>query len=296
LIPAFIITGYLGSGKTTLLLNAAREHFSEKKVAVIVNELGEVGVDGKILKNAYSEVLELPEGCICCTIHAEFEKAIRELREKYEPELLIVETSGSAEPFPVMISLQNLGCIIEGVICLIDTKNFHLYSQEDTAKHQIGSSNVLVLNKTDLVDESTLKQVEDSVVDIWNRYLLRNLFTNEPVFRSFKLYKTSFGKLPAEVFSGVFALQKKLYHLNGEAHNHNHTQQVVYFDEPIDYSELIDIINKLPPEVIRLKGILKLKDFPEALVVNYAFGNLDTSYTLPHYEGKSFLVLIRSFN
>jgi Putative GTPases (G3E family) len=296
LIPAFIITGYLGSGKTTLLLNAAKEHFSGKKVAVIVNELGEVGVDGKILKNAYSEVLELPEGCICCSIHAEFEKAISELREKYEPEVLMVETSGSAEPFPVMISLQNLGCVIEGVICLIDTKNFNLYSQEDTARHQIGSSNVLVLNKTDLVDENTIKQVEDSVVDIWKRYLLRNLFTNEPVFKSFKLYKTSHGKLPAEVFSGIFALQEKLYYLNVEDHKHNHTQQVIYLDEAIDYDELLNMINNLPTDVVRVKGILKLKDYPEALVVNYSFGNLDISHTLSHYEGRPFLILIKSIN
>jgi hypothetical protein len=56
------------------------------------------------------------------------------------------------------------------------------------------------------------------------------------------------------------------------------------------------MINNLPTDVIRLKGVLKLKDFPEALVVNYSFGNLDTSHTLPHYEGKSFLVLIRSLN
>lgn len=296
MIPAFIITGYLGSGKTTLLLNTAKECFSEKRVAVIVNELGDVGVDGKVLKNAYSEVLELPEGCICCTIHAEFEKALAELREKYGPELLLVETSGSAEPFPVMISLQNLGCVIEAVICLIDTKNFHLYSQDDTAKHQIASSNVLVLNKKDLVDENTLKQVEDSVVSIWEKYLLRNLFTNEPVFKSFKLYKTSFGKLPHEVFSGVFALHEKLYHLNGEDHSHNHIQQVVYLDKALDYKEFLNMVNNLPTDVIRLKGILKLKDLPEALVVNYSFGNLDTSYTLPHYEGRSFLVLVRSFN
>ena len=296
MIPAFIITGYLGSGKTTLLLNAAKEHFSGKKVAVIVNELGEVGVDGKILKNAYSEVLELPEGCICCSIHAEFEKAIREIRERYEPEVLMVETSGSAEPFPVMISLQSLGCIIEGVICLIDTKNFNLYSQEDTAKHQIGSSNVLVLNKTDLVDENTLKQVEDIVVDIWKRYLLRNLFTNEPVFKSFKLYKTIHGKLPAEVFSGIFSLQEKLHHLIGEDHKHNHAQQVIYFDEAIDYNELLDMINNLPTDVVRVKGILKLKDYPEALVVNYSFGSLDTSHALPDYEGRPFLILIKSIN
>jgi G3E family GTPase len=98
------------------------------------------------------------------------------------------------------------------------------------------------------------------------------------------------------VFSGVFALQERLYNLNGETHSHNHVQQVVYFDEPIDYNELLDIINKLPPDIIRLKGILKLKDLPEALIVNYSFGNLDTSYTLPNYEGKSFLVLIRSLN
>ncbi len=296
MIPAFIITGYLGSGKTTLLINTAKEHFSGRRVAVIVNEFGEVGVDGKVLKNVYSEVMELPEGCICCTIHAEFEKALRELKEKYNPEVLLVETSGAAEPFPVMISLQSLGCVIEAVICLIDTKNFHLYSQDDTARHQIGSSNVLVLNKIDLVDENTLRQVEDSVVSIWKRYLLRNLLTNEPVFKSFKLYKTSFGKLPEEVFSGVFALQERLQNVNNEDHNHHHAQQILYFDKPLDYEEFLNIVNNLPENVIRLKGILKLKDLPEALVVNYSFGNLDTSYTLPHYEGKSFLVLIRSFN
>ena len=76
MLPAFVITGFLGSGKTTLLINSARTHFKGRRTAVIVNELGKVGVDGKVLENAYSSVLELPEGCICCTLHAEFEKAI----------------------------------------------------------------------------------------------------------------------------------------------------------------------------------------------------------------------------
>ncbi|MGC8869444.1 MAG: GTP-binding protein, partial [Sulfurihydrogenibium sp.] len=120
MIPAFVITGYLGSGKTTLLLNAAKEHFSNKRVAVIVNEIGEVGVDGKVLQNAYSEFIELPEGCICCSLHAEFEKALDEIRQKYNPEVLLVETSGAAEPFPIIISLQALGCSVDGVICIID--------------------------------------------------------------------------------------------------------------------------------------------------------------------------------
>jgi len=63
----------------------------------------------------------LPEGCICCTLHGEFEKSLREIREKYSPDLLMVETSGASEPFPVILSLQNLSCTIEGIICVVDS-------------------------------------------------------------------------------------------------------------------------------------------------------------------------------
>ncbi|HEV09141.1 MAG TPA: GTP-binding protein [Sulfurihydrogenibium azorense] len=292
MIPSFVITGYLGSGKTTLLLNAAKEHFSNKRVAVIVNEIGEVGVDGKVLQNAYSEVIELPEGCICCSLHAEFEKALDEIRQKYNPEVLLVETSGAAEPFPIIISLQALGCSVDGVICIIDSANFDKYKNDTTAKYQIGNSNILVLNKIDLLNPEDLERVEKEVKETWQIYNPVNTFTGERFYNNFVLYKTTYGKLPKDVFSGAYTIKD----LKGiaESHEHEHTQnqKVITFLEPLDFKEFDEKIKNLPKEVIRVKGIVRFRNVPVPLLVNYAFGNLDLSQEIPDYNGPSFLVLI----
>jgi G3E family GTPase len=187
MLPAFVITGFLGSGKTTLLINSARTHFKGRRTAVIVNELGKVGVDGKVLENAYSSVLELPEGCICCTLHAEFEKAIGEIKQKYDPEVLFVETSGSAEPLPVMFNLKSLGFSVDGVLCVIDAKNFEKYSSESTALYQLGGSNIAVINKIDLVSEEELKNLERKVLELWEKYTVKNVFTGERIFKELRL-------------------------------------------------------------------------------------------------------------
>ena len=101
MIQSFILTGFLGVGKTTMLTNTVKEHFSDKKVAIIVNEFGDIGVDGNILKNVHSEVLEISEGCICCQLAQEFESGVIEIMNKYSPEIIFVETSGASEPFPI---------------------------------------------------------------------------------------------------------------------------------------------------------------------------------------------------
>ncbi|RMH80294.1 MAG: GTP-binding protein [Acidobacteria bacterium] len=290
--PAFVITGFLGSGKTTLLINAAREHFFNKRVALIVNELGEVGVDGKVLKNAYSEVLELPEGCICCSLHGEFEKALREIREKYNPEVLLVETSGGAVPFPILVSLQSLGCSVEAVICLIDSVNFERYKEDSTAKYQIGGSNVFVLNKTDLVDSSKLDLLEREVLSIWELYRPINSFTGEPYYKKVSIYKTSYGRLPQEVFSGIYTVDE-LKFLGEPPHGHNHRQEVINLIEPVDYDALVKKLKGLPQEVIRVKGIVRFKDIPFPLLVNYTFGYVDISSEVYNYDGPSFLVFIK---
>ncbi|MFN4319042.1 MAG: CobW family GTP-binding protein [Aquificaceae bacterium] len=291
MLPAFVITGFLGSGKTTFLINSAREYFREKKVAVIVNELGEVGVDGKILKNAYSEVLELPEGCICCSLHSEFEKALEEIKEKYNPKLLLVETSGGAVPFPVLISLQALGCTVEGVLCVIDAANFERYKEDSTAKYQIGGSNILVLNKIDLLDDKNrLEGIRKEVMEIWHAYRPINYFTNEPLYSKVRLYETSHGKLPKEVFDGVYSLPqlKEVPH----HHQHHHRQSIVNLIEPVDYMELEERLRKLPEKVIRAKGIVRLKNYPLPVAINYSFGHIDSPIEVPDYKGPSFLVFI----
>ncbi|MFN3598992.1 MAG: CobW family GTP-binding protein [Aquificaceae bacterium] len=290
MLPAFVITGFLGSGKTTLLINSAREYFKNKKVAVIVNEIGEVGVDGKILKNAYSEVLELPEGCICCSLHSEFEKALEEIKEKYHPEVLLVETSGAAVPFPVVISLQALGCTVEGVLCVVDCANFERYKEDNTVKYQVGGSNILVLNKIDLVDSPKLEEIKREVMETWYTHRPVNYFTNEPYYTNIKLYETFYGKLPKEVFEGIYTLAQ----LKDISHNHEHTyrQRVINLIDPVDYRAFEEKLRNLPDKVIRAKGILRLKNYPIPVAINYSFGYIDSPIDVPDYKGPSFLVLI----
>ncbi|MCS7263036.1 MAG: GTP-binding protein [Aquificaceae bacterium] len=290
MLPALVITGFLGSGKTTLLVNSAREHFSGKRVAVIVNELGQVGVDGKVLKNAYSQVLELPEGCICCSLSAEFEKAVREIMEKYHPEVLLVETSGGAEPFPIILSLQALDCPVEGVICLVDCAHFDRYREDSVAKYQIGGSNIIVLNKTDLAKVEEVDRIEKDVLETWKLYRPVNTLTGEPLYTKVKVYRTSYGRLPKEVFEGIYTLPE--LKALPQHPQHAHWQKVINIFEPLDYEDLEKRLKNLPENVIRAKGIVRLKRYPYPVVVNYAFGRVDTPIEIKDYDGPYFVVLI----
>lgn len=290
MLPAIIITGFLGSGKTTLLLNSIREHIKDRRVAIIVNELGSIGVDGKILKNAYSDVLELSEGCICCTLYTEFERAIDEIREKYNPELLIVETSGGAVPFPVMLSLQSLGCSVDGVICLVDCANFKMYKEDETAKYQIGNSNIIVLNKIDLVDEKSIQNIKEQVKEIWQLYKPVNTFTGESYYTKMEIYATQYGKLPKEVFEGLYTIPQLKEIPN--YYSHNYKQKIVNFIESIDYDDLESRIKNLQKNIIRAKGIVRLKNYTKPVVINYSFGYLDNPIEIQEYDGPSFLILI----
>ena len=289
MLPSFVITGYLGSGKTTLLVNSARKHFKGKRVAVIVNEFGEVGVDGKVLENSYSQVMELPEGCICCTLHAEFERSLAEIREKYNPEILMVETSGASEPFPIIVSLQNLNCTVEGIICVVDSANFHRYRDKSTALHQIGGSNIIALNKTDLAGGEVVEELEKEVKRIWERYRIRNAFTGEAIFDRVAVYRAVRGALPKEVFSGVFSLQE----LKGFSHNMHHDHALVHEILTVrgGLEEAQRILDSLDEEVVRVKGIVKEGGL--SYLVNYSFGYRDFA----PIEGdvkESFLVLIKN--
>ncbi len=291
MISSFVITGYLGSGKTTLIINSVKEHLKDKRVAIVVNEFGEVGLDGKILKNAYSEVLEISEGCICCKLSQEFESSVIKIIQDYKPEVIIVETSGTSEPFPIIFSLRTVGTAVDGVICVVDTKNFEKYKHEDTAKYQLASSNIIVLNKMDLVDEEQAKRVEEEIKEIKEKYKLENLFMQEEKKNIYKIYRAVKGVVPEEVFEGVGnpLVLKEEVHL----HSHGHiTQKVVELGDEVSYDELIKFLKELPENVYRAKGIVKIKEYGYPVFVHYVFGDTDIGIPAQGYEGKSFLVLI----
>jgi G3E family GTPase len=168
MLQAYILTGFLGAGKTTMLKNMIKEYFKDKKVAIIVNEFGSIGIDGDILSNIHSQVLEISQGCICCQLTDQFTKGIKEIEQKYNPEVIFIEASGASEPFPIFLSLRSMQVLVEGIICVIDAKNFHQYQNNTIAKQQIGGSNIIVINKIDLVNQEQLALVQQELTKIKN--------------------------------------------------------------------------------------------------------------------------------
>jgi len=296
MISSFVITGFLGVGKTTMLTNSVKQYFPDKKIAIVVNEFGDIGVDSKILSNVYSEVLEISEGCICCQLAEEFESGVREIIEKYDPEIIFVETSGASEPFPIFLSLQNLGISVDGVICVVDAKNFSSYKDNSTAKYQLGGSNIIVLNKTDLVSEEEALAVEKELGEIKEEYNIKNSFTGKAIFKNYVVHRAEQGLVNKEVFDGIYKVEdvvklaEDFKHLDHTMKD-SLTQKVAYLKEDIVFDDVDAVLENIPKNIYRVKGVVKVKDVPNAIFVNYSFG--DVSFEeLPEYEGKSLLIFI----
>ncbi len=296
MIQSFIITGFLGVGKTTMLTNTVKEHFSDKKVAIIVNEFGDIGIDGNILSNVYSEVLEISEGCICCQLAQEFESGVIEIMNKYDPEIIFVETSGASEPFPIFLSLQNLGISVEGVICVADSKNFDSYKANSTAQYQIGGSNILILNKTDLVTDDELEAVKKEIIATKEKYNIKNTLTGETIFNNYVIDNAQQGIVNKELFEGVYrvdeiiGLAKDYEHLDHTTKD-SITQKVAYLKEDIEFNDVDQVLKSLPKSVYRVKGVVKVKDVPNPIVINYSFGNVSFE-ELDAYAEPSIMIFI----
>ena len=295
MVHSFIITGFLGVGKSSMLTNTIKNHFYDKKIALVVNEFGEIGVDQNILKNVHSDVIEISEGCICCQMAEEFESGVIEIINKYDPDILFVETSGAAEPFPVFMSLQNLGIVVDGVICVVDAKNYTSYMDNQTAKFQVGGSNILVLNKTDLVSDEELAQAKKDIISYKETHDIKNTFTGKKVFNNYFVHAAQRGIVGKEVFEGAYEVDE-IVGLASEYQNHQHThdeidRSVGYLHNDIVFSDVDELLNSLPENIYRVKGMIKVSDVPTPLIVNYSFGNVSFE-ELNDYDGKSTLVFI----
>ncbi len=296
MIQSFIITGFLGVGKTTMLTNTVKKHFSDKKVAIVVNEFGDIGIDGNILSNVYSEVLEISEGCICCQLAEEFESGVLEIMNKYNPEIIFVETSGASEPFPIFLSMQNLGISVEGVICVVDSKNLDSYKDNSTAKYQIGGSNIMVLNKTDLVSDDELEAVKQDVIKIKEEFNIKNTLTGATIFNNFVINSAQQGMVNKEVFDGVYRIDEiiglaKEYQHPDHTKEDSITQKVAYLKDDIEFMDVDEVLKNIPKSIYRVKGVVRVKDVPNPIVINYSFGNVSFE-ELVDYTEPSIMIFI----
>lgn len=162
--PLTVLTGPLGSGKTTLLRHIL--NVVPHKIAILMNEFGEIAIDAKILQGKNVEMADLGGGCVCCSLLGEFEAAVDEVIATVNPDHLIVETTGVAEPDALVFDIQeSLPQIrLDGVVTVIDADGLVKYPQiGHTSRIQIESADILLLNKIDLVSEQEMATITDKL-------------------------------------------------------------------------------------------------------------------------------------
>ncbi len=248
--PLILLAGYLGSGKTTLLRHILSK--SKKRIAVLMNEFGDVGIDTNIVRGENVMIKELLEGCVCCSLVGEFEAAVKEIVRKYKPELLIVETTGIAEADNLVLSVRDSLSLVDlkAVVTVVDADLLMRFpSLGRNIEMQIQAATLLVLNKTDLV---TKKQLAAGVEK------LHKINSHVPIIAT----KHSVVELDELLFSkGKKKAGKKESGKKEATPTHATSMQTFSLTtakHTITKPKLESFLKKLPPSIVRCKGYVTI--------------------------------------
>ncbi len=303
--PVTVLTGYLGAGKTTLLNRILSEPHG-KKYAVIVNEFGEIGIDNDLVVGADEEVFEMNNGCICCTVRGDLIRILDGLmRGKGKFDAIIVETTGLADPAPVAQTFfmdENVGrrTKLDAVVTVADAKwlNDRLKDAPE-AKNQIAFADVILINKTDLVSQDELSEVEARIRAI-NPYARLHRTERAKIPLNEILERNAFDLDRILDIEPAFLEREEHEHDHGHDHHHENEHQhgglKHYHDEdmqsialksekPLDPDKFFpwvqDLVQKEGPNILRCKGILAFKDDDERFVFQGVHMILDGDHQRP---------------
>ena len=272
--PITIFSGYLGSGKTTIILNALKQYAQPQRFAMIKNEFGDASVDGNLAKLQNLAVTELVNGCLCCILVGSLNEAVNELIEKQHPERIIIEASGNALPFPILLELKkNDHVYVDGVISVVDCVNFEKVKDTSmVAREQAKHTDLIVFNKVGMVDEDKLFQVKEDIFGI--NPDTAKLETNDGILN------------PALLFGIEHINQPDLV---SHHHEHDHDMETFTVDMPtaVNQHQITEVLHACKQtNFYRIKGIVLCSDGVTRLI-NGVFGRLtwtDLSETVPEYK------------
>jgi len=286
-LPVTIVTGFLGAGKTTLLRHILK-HAEGRRIAVIVNEFGELGIDGDLLKQcaigcseeeAQGRVFELANGCLCCTVQEEFFPVMTELvARRADLDHILIETSGLALPKPLVQAFNwpeiRNACTVDAVITLVDSPavaegTFAAFPEQVDAQRQqdpnldhesplhelfadqLASADLVILNKTDLLNAEALSRVHAEVA--------------EELPPAVKIIDARNGELPLSILLGLNSEterhieQRQTHHdlEDHEDHDHDEFQSFALELPAVDEAKLLPVLK----EAVARHGILRIKGF-----------------------------------
>jgi G3E family GTPase len=267
-MPVTIITGFLGSGKTTLL-NQILQNKQDLKVAILVNEFGDINIDSQLLVSLDEDMVELSNGCICCTINDGLVDAVyRVLEREDRVDYLVIETTGVADPLPIILTfvgteLRDL-TRLDSILTVVDAETFTPeHFESEVALKQVAYGDVVLLNKTDLVEQPRLKELEDYILTV--KYGARILHSQ-------------YGQVPLPLILDVGLTPTDQYQTEDKHHNHGHDHDhhhhhsnhlendgfvAISFqsNRPFDVRKFEQFLTEeMPNNVFRAKGILWFSD------------------------------------
>lgn len=297
-LPVYILSGFLGSGKTTLLQRLL-DHWNRQglRPAVIMNELGEVNLDGLLVEQSVP-MAEMLGGCICCTSRGDLSTELMTLVKKEAPDIIVIEATGAANPLEIVDAVTEASLYqqveLKGLITVVDAAHLlELYRSQQGATYrlmqeQIRCASVLILNKTDRIVAEESAEITE-VLRKWNAYA-----EILPAVRCELEPDLLLGSVGSVHMEDRPARETGDNGAEGALHaSHDHVMAYThYFEQPVNSEEFETFIKELPRDVYRAKGIVTFDDTPSRFLFQYAYREADFMRITPQGEVPDVAVFI----